>query len=218
MKKLVFAIVLVMAWCASASALNQWQVLSQLTFTRLTGKPVTETIPFSAVGGQATLKVSNKKVSSATVAINGQIVFGTSDFNRNVANLESKLLLNNGQNILEVILKSQPGSQITIEIVQEVAEMTPQIVRVRTANALRAGDIGLVLQGFLQDEKTLSIIPGLDAAKRNQLADMLEDAVIERETDRSRSYRYSWIDESGRNSVAFAMAIDGEGKWIIVSW
>lgn len=216
--RFALAILLVMAWHTSAGASNQWQVMSHRTFTRAAGKPVIETVPFSAVGGRATLKVSNNKVSSATISINGQAVFGPLDFNRNAVNLESEIPLVHGPNTLEVILKSQPGSRITVDIVQEVVEITPEIVRFRTANALRAGDIELVLQGFLQNEKTLSIIPGIDAAKRDQLADILEKAVIERETNRSRSYRYNWIDQSGRNSVSFAMAIDNEGKWIIASW
>lgn len=208
----------IMFWCVNANAMSPWRVMDPTTFKQKIGNPVAETRSFFSMFNQATLKISSQKVNDATVAINGQVIFGPLDFNRDTVTLESIIPLVKGENTLEVLLNSQPGSQIVIQILQEAAGPPPETVLARTAKALRAGNIELVLKGFFNDEKTLRIIPSLDAAKRNQLADMLEDYVIVSETERSRSYRHRWTDESGKNSVEFAMAIDFDGNWAIVSW
>ena len=59
-------------------------------------------------------------MSSSTISLNGQIVFGPSNFNQNVAYLEKEIVLNESENNLEVILKGKPGGKIRIHIVQEV--------------------------------------------------------------------------------------------------
>lgn len=215
-------LVLALLWVASAEALaveaHEQLVMGPMTFTREKGKPVTETVPFTAAGGRAILKLSNDDVSSATVLINGMVVLDRFSFSRKRHDLREKIQLVEGENRLTVTLQSQPGSRITIEIVRMAVLVTPEEVLSRTANALRAGNIDLALQGFYQDEKTRSILPGLDAAKRNQLADEIENATFVLERGRSRYYRYSWTDETGSNSVEYSMAINDEGNWIITSW
>lgn len=215
-------LVLALLWVASAEALaveaHEQLVMGPMTFTREKGKPVTETVPFTAAGGRAILKLSNDDVSSATVSINGMVVLDRFSFSRKRHDLREKIQLVEGENRLTVTLQSQPGSRITIEIVRMAVLATPEEVLSRTANALRAGNIDLALQGFYQDEKTRSILPGLDAAKRNQLADEIENATFVLERGRSRYYRYSWTDATGSNSVEYSMAINDEGNWIITSW
>lgn len=215
---LVSAILCVLPWSALAGVSNPSKILEPVTFTRGMGSPFTETIVFETAGCQATLKLSSNNVSSATVAINGKMIFTSSEFHRSEAHLERTLQLPQGQSTLEVTLRSEPGSSITIEIVQDFVRLPPEAMLARTAAALRAGDINLALQGFLQDEKTLRIFPTIDAAKRHQLADMLENGALASESDRSRSYRYTWAKESGTRTVEFTIAIDEEGKWVIVDW
>lgn len=192
----------------------QWEVFGPTTCIRGKGKPATEIFTFSALGGQATLKLTNRKVSSATVTLNGQVVFGPSDFGQNVDYLESEIPLLEGQNTIKILLKGKPGGEVTIQILQEVESITPEIVRVRTANCLRAGDIEGTLQSFEPDEKS-EMIPTLDAAQRNQLAYCIENAKLVRETASSRWYRYTWTDENFSN---FCIARNDQGQWIITSW
>lgn len=219
MKKysLFLASIFALFFATTGHVMVQWEVFGPTTCIRAKGKPSTETFIFSALGGQATLKLTNRKVSSATVTFNGQVVFGPSDFNQNVDYLESEIPLLEGQNTLEVLLKGKPGGEVTIQMIQEVAEITPEIVRVRTANCLRAGDIEGALQGFEPDMRS-EIIPTLDADQRNVLANDLEKAELIRETANVRWYRYTWTDESGENFVDFRMARDDQGRCIITSW
>ena len=126
MKKgvLFLASVFVLLWAVTSDARVQFEV----TCIRGTGEPVTETFTFTAFGGPATVKLWNggledsdaENVSSSTVAVNGEVIFGPSNFNQNVDFLEEETTLVEGQNTLEVLLKAKPGGQVTIQIIQNV--------------------------------------------------------------------------------------------------
>ena len=124
----LIAAILVLFWGSASHALVDVEVLSPITCTRSTGAPVTETFTFPGLAGAATVKLCNgsleddsiERVSSSTVSVNGQEVFGPSNFNQNVDYLETQVTLSEGQNTLEVVLKGKPGGQVTIQIRQEV--------------------------------------------------------------------------------------------------
>jgi YVTN family beta-propeller protein len=86
------------------------------------GKPVTQFRNFLGSSGEATLKVCNapeaEKISSAIISINGNVVLGSSTFNQNVGCIEKMVNLDEGDNILAVLLKSKPGGKVSIEISQ----------------------------------------------------------------------------------------------------
>lgn len=98
------------------------------TFVRDTGKPILESSTFPALYGSATIRIYNggiqdalaEKVSSATISINGQVIFSPSDFNQKVSHLEKSVMLSEGQNTLEVLLKSKPGSMLTVQLIQTI--------------------------------------------------------------------------------------------------
>ncbi|RPI51314.1 MAG: hypothetical protein EHM49_07340, partial [Deltaproteobacteria bacterium] len=110
MKKCVLflASALVLLWAVTSDAIVQFEV----TCVRDTGKPVKETFAFTAFGGPATVKLWNgglvdsdaEKVNSATVTVNGEVIFRPSNFARNVDFLEKETTLLEGQNTLEVLL------------------------------------------------------------------------------------------------------------------
>jgi len=93
------------------------------------GTPVSQFKNFSGMSGEATLKVCNgadaEKISSATISINGNVVVDSSDFNQNVGCTEEAVSLNEGENILEVLLKSKPGGKVSIEILQLQPDIPP---------------------------------------------------------------------------------------------
>ena len=92
-------------------------------------------------------------------------------------------------------------------------------VRLRTANALRAGNIDLALKGFARDEKSQTIIPALSAAKRNEIADLIEKAQAIYTSESDRAYRYDWTDEAGNiRHTEFIMGRNKSGQWHIISW
>ncbi|MDY6854013.1 MAG: hypothetical protein SWO11_04795 [Thermodesulfobacteriota bacterium] len=80
------------------------------------------------MNGQAKIKLTNggaegsdiESVSSSEVCLNGTVIFDAPNFNQNVTALEKSVALNEGDNTLTVLLKSKPGGQISIEIIQEV--------------------------------------------------------------------------------------------------
>lgn len=223
---LLLVIPLLLVWSAENSAQPQWYVLSPTTYALKTGAPIVETLEFSAFGGSATIKLTGgnpeyttvKGLNSSTVTLNGQVVFSPSDFKGYANHLERDISLHQGKNTLKLFLKEDPGTQVTIKVVQEVPAITPDIVRVRTANALRVGNIRYAFEGFQPDSKRFEVIGGLDAKLRNRLALHIEKAELTRETENMRFYQYKWTDESGENFIKFTMARDDEGKWIITSW
>lgn len=121
MKKysLILAVVLVFLSAVTSHATVE-VVCFDSQFIRNKGKPFTEFHTFPGISGPATLKLTNDKISSATISVNGIEVFGPSNFNKKVSYLEAIVTLNQGDNILEALLKSKPGGKIRIEILQEV--------------------------------------------------------------------------------------------------
>lgn len=101
-------------------------------FIRDTGKPTPVVFSFPAAAGQAEIRLTNgvngTRVSSATISINDNLVFGPSDFNQNVGFLSKLIQVNEGSNILSVTLKSKPGSIINIQIVQNIAAEAAAVV------------------------------------------------------------------------------------------
>ena len=106
------------------------EVIFEVTAERGTGEPVTVTYTFDTYVSAAEIEITNggkyepygEYVSSATILLNGEEIFGPNDFNQNVDEIEADITLLDGENILEVTLRSSPGSMITIEIEQEIDE------------------------------------------------------------------------------------------------
>ncbi len=106
------------------------QCLPMTEFVRGAGDPVLSApISFPGIAGPATLKVYNgavdgtdttERVSSSKVLINGTDVLGPENFNSAVSNLQTEIVLNEGQNTISVELRSKPGGKIRVEIVQMV--------------------------------------------------------------------------------------------------
>lgn len=102
---------------------------------------------------------------------------------------------------------------------KESSATDADIVRLRTANALRVGNIDLALEGFYPDKKSQTIIPLLDAVHRNQLADLIENAQAIYTSENDRAYRYDWTDEAGNiRHTEFIMRRNQSGQWHIISW
>ena len=214
---LCLAVILALFVANEGYATAEWEVFGPTMIERRKGASTSKTFTFSALGGKAAIQLTNRKVTSATAIFNGETIFYPSDFKKNIDYLEREILLSGGQNTLEVVLRSKSGTELTIRIVQEVAEITHEIVRVRTANCLRAGDIKGALEGFAPNERA-ELIPSFNVAQKNDLAESIENAEFLTETGALRWYQYKWTNESGENFIKFSMTQDEQGIWIITSW
>lgn len=102
-------------------------------YLRTSGAPNIYSDTFSTIPGQGKLVVKNGTIggnsriqdslSSATISVNGEQIFGSSDFNSQVYFLESPLNLAENNNFF-IELASSPGSYLTIEIIKEI-ELPP---------------------------------------------------------------------------------------------
>jgi hypothetical protein len=129
MKKLttILTVAFVLCLITASYGVVDLTLLNQ-SFVRGTGEPITETSTFAGVNSMAIVKVYNgglqdtltEKVSSSTISINGQVVFGPSDFNQTASFLEKTVVLSEGQNTLNVILKGKPGGSLTVQIMQRI--------------------------------------------------------------------------------------------------
>jgi RHS repeat-associated protein len=112
------------------------------TYTRATGQPVTvsKTFRINDLANAYTLRVTNHGVTNAVVSLNGRQILGPGDFGNHAgsATLERAVTLRAGDNRLDVQLRGQPGSSLTVEIVGAVVDTTPPRITVTlspTANA-----------------------------------------------------------------------------------
>jgi uncharacterized protein YjdB len=165
MKKSAYllAFVLTVFMVAESYASIQLNTLSLTKFVRSTGEPKTDTKTFSGIGGPAKIKLINgdlsdkkaEKVSSAEIKVNDVLVFGPSDFNQNVSNLEKDINLQDGQNTLSVLLKGKPGGTVSIQINQilDNLEISPPEIILQGAGAMAQ----ITLTGELSNGRVIDI-------------------------------------------------------------
>jgi hypothetical protein len=95
-------------------------------YSRTAGKPNVYADTFPGTSGQGKLILKNgtqagkNRISSALVLVNGKQVLGPSDFNQQVYNKEVPIKLSEN-NSISVELRSGPGGNLTIQVVQQVA-------------------------------------------------------------------------------------------------
>ncbi len=127
--------ILLSLFLGTASAVEV-TVFGPKQYLRTTGSPDVYTDTFPWPEGEGMLIVKNGQwdgehritdaISSASVVVNGQEIFGTSDFNQQVYSLEAPINIAESNSIL-VELASNPGSYITIQVTQEIALPTVTI-------------------------------------------------------------------------------------------
>ena len=114
-------------------------ILGPIIFSREREKPKTERISFTPpdATGSFLLRLTNgtpegsNRISSAVVKLNGKEVFRPSEFNQNVAELRRQVTLLSCENLLEVKLRSAPGSFIMLELLR-LEKQTCQILDIHT--------------------------------------------------------------------------------------
>ncbi len=92
-----------------------------VTFVRGFGRSVVETTTWESCGGAGAMVVAVEGISSAEVFLNGSRLLGQRDFNRNVAHIEVPVVLLEGQNRLDVEIRSRPGSRLAVTFVPSPA-------------------------------------------------------------------------------------------------
>lgn len=85
------------------------------TFVRNNGKPKQEILTWQSCGGNGIMAVSNDRVSSAEVYLNGELLLGPQNFNPNVSTLSLPVTLLAGENVLSVMLRGSPGSHLAVD-------------------------------------------------------------------------------------------------------
>ncbi len=157
-KEILFSLVLMVF--SSLSYAGSVSVFGPETFTRTTGKPDHSERSFrlsAGTGSPFIMKVTNgtpdgaKRVSSASIYLNGAEVIRESDFNQKTSVIEKEVSLI-ADNKLAVDLRSSPGSSVSIEITG--VSTAPSVKKVVGAD----GGV-LELQGDLNSVK-LVIPPG----------------------------------------------------------
>jgi hypothetical protein len=131
-KSIALAVALILGVCIATAAAVDVTRFGPKQYVREKGKPQTVTDTFAAYADPGTILVENgdgdgdHRVRSAVISLNGQQVFGPSDFNPHVGHLEATVDLLE-TNTLEVEVRSKPGSYLTITIIQDVEPPTASI-------------------------------------------------------------------------------------------
>ena len=128
-KAILLTICLLLGVFAGTSFAVEVTMFGPSQYVRTSGAPDIYTDTFEAIQGTGMLIVKNGQIdgsdriidaiSSATVLVNGVQIFGPSDFNQNVYLLEGPIDLTE-TNSITVELASQPGSFLTIEVIQDI--------------------------------------------------------------------------------------------------
>ena len=138
-------------------------------FTRQTGKPFVEQASFNKtnpLGGPYKLIILNgtesggNRISSANIWLNGQSIASPSDFNQHVYIIEKDVTLQDS-NLLEVELRSSPGSFITIRIVDQ--DQTPPAVSLNPLPAC-LNTPAITVTGSTDDHAAAIKVNGADAS------------------------------------------------------
>jgi len=134
MRRMVsLALALVLGVLLTAPAVAQTVLFGPQTYQRTAGAPNqftdTFTLPAGATAPYALHLVNGqpdgtKRVSSATIKLNGTEILSPSDFNQNVAVLDRTVTLQSA-NTLTVQLTSAPGSRLTISVLATSAGAQP---------------------------------------------------------------------------------------------
>jgi hypothetical protein len=141
-KPIVISLFLLLSVLHGTSSATEVTMFGPKQYLRTTGAPDVYTDSFSAIEGEAQLIVKNgdwdgsnritDAISSASVVVNGQQIFGPDDFNQQVYLLETSINVAE-DNSISVELASNPGSYLTIEVIQDVPPPTVTISAVPEA-------------------------------------------------------------------------------------
>ncbi|MBW1818596.1 MAG: hypothetical protein JRJ60_15750, partial [Deltaproteobacteria bacterium] len=125
----VVTLCLILGVFAGAALAGTISVFGPNEYERTAGAPNVFTDSFTAISGEGMLIIKNgaidgnnriaDAISTASVCLNGEQIFGTSDFNQNVYLLQAPVnLIQN--NSITVELASSPGSYLIIEITEDI--------------------------------------------------------------------------------------------------
>ena len=174
MKRILFLTMVALLWMIPATSLAGWVTMfGPNQYVRTTGAPNTFTDTFSAVPGEAKIVVKNgaldgedriiDALSSAKIYINGEQIFGPSDFNQHVHLLERSVNLLE-VNSIKVRLASKPGSYLSIEITQYIDP--PTVTFNADPSAIHIGETSL-LTWTSTDADSIAIDQGIGSVDPN---------------------------------------------------
>jgi RHS repeat-associated protein len=128
-KTIIITLFLFLSFLIGTSFAVEVTLFGPNQYVRTTGPANVYTDTFSAIPGEARLIVKNgdwddsqrvtDAISSASVVVNGEQIFGPDDFNQQVHILETSVNLAE-DNSITVELASNPGSYLTIEVTQDI--------------------------------------------------------------------------------------------------
>jgi hypothetical protein len=138
----------VIALLSSSCFAGTWTAYGPRSYTRGTGSPVTVSDTFTILNPntQYTLRVHNGGlvdaatdfVSSTTILVNGITVVAPNDLNQNIAEVDKPVMLQAGNNQIDVQVRGAPGGSISVDIIG-VDNDLPVITAVATPVANAAG-------------------------------------------------------------------------------
>ena len=147
------------------------QILDIHTFKRSKGKPLVETLDFELgpqFFGPFTLHLTNgtagghRRVDSAKIKLNGQLVFEPNDFNEQVKEVSRTVFLLS-TNKLSVELRGAPGDLLTLGIVGY--DHTPPVVTVTSPSHGDTFDTSqITVSGFVDDPSSSVTVNGATAS------------------------------------------------------
>ena len=134
-------------------------------YVRTNGNPNVYTDSFSAASGQGAITVlngdenGNNRVTSASILLNGIEIFGPNNFKKKIYVLEAQVDLQ-ASNSIEIILRSKPGSYLTVQIIQEGEEAPSVNINADPIN-IQAGQSSILTWTSINTQ-TCVIEPGID--------------------------------------------------------
>jgi len=146
-------------------------LLGPKQYVRTDGAPNIFIDSFPGRVGQGNIILSNggvdgtEAISSAIIKINGNQIFGTSDFNQNVQLME-KIVNLQEQNSISIELRSKPGSYLAIQIKAEIEAEGAEVIGPEGGTINTSSGIQAYIPAGATDKK---IVVGISAVPKDQL-------------------------------------------------
>lgn len=118
-----FLLLLCLSWLVPATFAHAREIVAEQRFVSQPGSPEAQQLRFSGAGfADFLLRVHNgqadgsQRVSSVLIDLNGAKVLTPADFNQKVATVERVIAPAEGDNVLAVDLRSNPGGSLLVQI------------------------------------------------------------------------------------------------------
>ena len=198
-------------------------VLGLYTFIRSTGKPVEETVTFDLPPQFVEPFVLNvtsgspdglNRVDSATITLNGMLLFDPNDFNEQAGFLSQVVSLL-PTNTLNVQLSGAPGDLLTIEIIG-YDNTSPSVTITSPSNGTTFSTSPITVSGIVDDPNASVTANGISTAVASDGSFTIEGLILQEGENQIKVIAVDTCGNQGEDQIVVYLRTGPEGPSLIL--